>query len=71
MQSVFVQLESAWVHFTTWEEIHRAFFILYFNVLIIAHQKSSFRQFENMLDVTHWANHLTGSDILNVCPAGN
>ena len=71
MQSVLVELEGAWIDFTAREEIDRAFFILNFNVLIVADEEASLCQFKDVLDVTDWTDDLARGHVLYVGTAAD
>ena len=71
MQCVLVELEGAWIDFTAREEIDGAFFILNFNVLIIADEEASLCQFEYVLDVTDRADNLACCHVLYVGAAAD
>ena len=58
MQRIFVQLESARVDFAAREEVDRAFLVLDFNELVVAHQEASLGQFENVFHIAHRADEL-------------
>ena len=71
MQSVLVELEGAWIDFTAREEIDWAFFILNFNVLVVADEEASLRQFEYVLDVANRADDLARGHVLYVGAAAD
>lgn len=46
-----------------WEKVHRAFFILYLDVFVVANKVALFCQFENVFDAANGAADLTRCDV--------
>ena len=66
MQRVLIKLKCAWVDLRARKEIHRAFFILHFDVLVIANKIASLSQFKNVFHIANWTNYLTSGYVLDV-----